>query len=213
MDSKREHPLPEHDAPVVYLVDDDVVTLAVVARALRAAGHVVQAFEDSAAFLANDPSRKHGCAVLDLNMPGLSGLAVQQAIVDRGGTLPVIILTGAADVRSTISALKGGAVDFLLKPVNHDELLAAVERAVEWSAQVRAARAERMAAEARLAQLTPREREVCELLTRGMLNKQIAIDLGMSEATVKLHRARVLEKLGVGSTAELSVMLERLRAG
>jgi FixJ family two-component response regulator len=201
------------EAPTVFVVDDDPVTLAVVSQVLRTAGHIVEAFEDAAAFLASQPWQRHGCAVLDLRMPGVSGLAVQQAITEKGGTLPVIILTGSPDVKSTISALKSGALDFLLKPVKHDELLAAVDRAVERSARVRAAKAERGAAEARIAQLTPREREVCDRLTRGMLNKQIAADLGMSEATVKIHRARVLEKLGVESTAELSAMLERLRAG
>jgi FixJ family two-component response regulator len=201
------------EAPTIFVVDDDAVTLAVVSQALRTAGHLVEAYEDATMFLAGEPWHRLGCAVLDLRMPGISGLAVQQAIVDRGGTLPVIILTGSADVKSTISALKSGAVDFLLKPVKPEELLAAVERAVERSARARASRAEKGAAEAKLAQLTPREREVCELLARGMLNKQIAMDLGMSEATVKLHRARVLEKLAVGSTAELSAMLERLRAG
>lgn len=213
MESKRGEPLRGQEAPTVFVVDDDAVTLAVVSQALRTAGHIVEAFEDAAAFLALEPWHRHGCAVLDLRMPGISGLAVQQEIAKRGGTLPVIILTGSADVQSTISALKSGALDFLLKPVKHDELLAAVERAVERSARVRATRAERGAVEARFAQLTPREREVCEMLSRGMLNKQIAIDLGMSEATVKLHRARVMEKLGVGSTAELSVLFERLRAG
>ena len=213
MDSKQGQLRPGQDAPTIFVVDDDAVTLMVVSQALRAAGHVVEAFEHPAGFLASEPWNRPGCAVLDLRMPGISGLAVQQAIVGRGGTLPVIILTGSADVQSTISALKSGAVDFLLKPVKHEELLAAVERAVERSARLLAARAERETAEAKMALLTPREREVCELLSRGMLNKQIAIDLGTSEATVKLHRARVLEKLGVGSTAELSTMLERLRAG
>lgn len=200
------------EAPTVFVVDDDEVSLLVAARALRAAGHAVETYSDAAAFLASMPCHRYGCAVLDLRMPGISGLVVQRTIVERGGTLPVIMLTGAADVPSTISALKGGAVDFLLKPVKPEELLAAVGRAIERSARLRAARAERDAIEARLALLTPREREVCDLLARGMLNKQIGYDLGMSEATVKIHRARVLEKLGVGSTAELSAMLERLRA-
>lgn len=213
MESRREGLLQGQEAPTIFVVDDDAVTLAVVSQALRTAGHIVEAFEDAATFLRSAPFQRHGCAVLDLRMPGISGLAVQQTIVEHGGTLPVIILTGAADVKSTISALKSGAIDFLLKPVKHEELLAAVERAITKSSRVRAARAERGAAEAKLAQLTPREHEVCEMLARGMLNKQIAIDLGMSEATVKLHRARVMEKLGVGSTAELSAMLERLRAG
>lgn len=200
------------EPPTIFVVDDDVITLRVIVQTLRGAGHTVEAFEDPRAFLASAPFRRHGCAVLDMSMPELSGLAVQKALADSEGTLPVVFLTGSADVRSSVTAMKGGALDFLLKPVNPEELLSAVERAIGASARARAARAERETLQALLLGLTPREREVCELLSRGLLNKQIAYELGLSEATVKIHRAHVMEKLHVGSTAELSAIVERMRS-
>ena len=199
------------EEPTIFIVDDDALTLRVVVQTLRVAGYDVAAFEDPRTFLASAPFRRHGCAILDLSMPEISGLAVQQALSERDGTLPVLFLTGAADVRSTVTAMKGGAVDFLLKPVDPEELRAAVAGAVLVSERRRAAHLRRRGIESLLMSLTPREHEVCERLAKGMLNKQIAYDLGLSEATVKVHRAHVMEKLQVGSVAELSAMLERLR--
>lgn len=211
MAQSRSQMPPVNESPTIFVVDDEALTLRVIVQTLRAAGHTVEAFEDPRAFLAIAPFRRHGCAVLDLSMPEVSGLGVQRALAESDGTLPVVFLTGSADVRATVTAMKGGALDFLLKPVDPEELLAAVARGVMASATARAARAERDRLTALLQHLTPREREVCALLSRGMLNKQIAYDLGMSEATVKVHRARVMEKLRIGSVAELSTILERLR--
>ncbi|MBK8251279.1 MAG: response regulator transcription factor [Polyangiaceae bacterium] len=199
------------DEATVFLVDDDLVTLTVVAQVLRTAGYHVVEFSEATAFLAADPFERHGCAVLDLAMPNVSGIDLQHAIAEKHGTLPVVFLTGAADVRTTVQAMKDGAVDFLLKPFQPAELLKAVEQAVAKSASIRAARAERLAIEKKWSVLTPREKEVAKLLAQGFLNKQIAVELGMSEATAKQHRARLLEKLNLGSVAELSTMVERLR--
>lgn len=195
----------------IFVVDDDPFTLRIVTQMLRLVGYAVETFDTPRAFLASDPFRRRGCAVLDLSMPELTGLDLQDAMAERGSPLSVVFLTGSGDVRSSVRAMKGGAIDFLLKPVDRDELLAAVRRAVAWSDRAWALKVEREAGKARLSRLTPREHEVCELLARGMLHKQIAGDLGTSEATVKVHRARVMEKLEVDSIAELSALLERLR--
>ncbi len=199
------------EEPTIFIVDDDALTLRVVVQTLRVAGYDVAAFEDPRMFLASEPFRRHGCAILDLSMPEISGLGVQQAMSESDGTLPVLFLTGAADIPSTVAAMKGGAIDFLLKPVDPAELRAAVARAVAESERRRAAKVRREGIQALLLRLTPREHEVCARLAKGMLNKQIAYDLGLSEATVKVHRAHVMEKLQVGSVAELSAMVERLR--
>lgn len=199
------------DEATIFVVDDDPFALRIVGQILRTAGYSVEVFDGARAFLASEPFGRHGCVVLDMSMPDLTGLDLQEVIAERGGTLPVVFITGSSDVRSSVRAMKGGAVDFLLKPVDSDELLAAVGRAVSQSVRARAAKAARSSAEARFSQLTPREREVCELVARGMLNKQVAAELGMSEATVKVHRARVMEKLELGSVAELSALMERLR--
>jgi FixJ family two-component response regulator len=199
------------DEATIFVVDDDPFALRIVGQILRTAGYSVEVFDGPRAFLASEPFGRHGCVVLDMSMPDLTGLDLQEVIAERGGTLPVVFITGSSDVRSSVRAMKGGAVDFLLKPVDSDELLGAVGRAVSQSARARAAKAARSSAESRFSQLTPREREVCELVARGMLNKQVAAELGMSEATVKVHRARVMEKLELGSVAELSALMERLR--
>lgn len=200
------------EEPTIFVVDDDPLTLRIVGQILRSAGYSVEVFDGPKAFLATEPFRRHGCLVLDMSMPDITGLDLQDVISDRDGTLPIVFVTGSADVRSSVRAMKGGAVDFLLKPVDADELIAAVARALAQSERARAALLARASAEARFSLLTPREREVCELVARGLLNKQVAADLGMSEATVKIHRARMMEKLEVGSVAELSALMERLRS-
>ncbi len=199
--------------PTIFVVDDDTFTLTVIGQALRASGHKVVTFEDPSKFLASAPFRCHGCAVLDMSMPGLSGIEVQTAIHDNNGSLPVIFLTGTTDIRTGVTAMKGGAVDYLLKPVNPEELIAVVEKAVAESRRLIAARDEYEAIMAQLARLTPRERQVGELLAQGNLNKQVAYILELSEATVKLHRARLHKKLKIGSLAEFSVLLERVKVG
>lgn len=197
------------DEPTVVLVDDDPVTLHIAERILSLAGYRPVAFDHPRTFLASEPFPATGCVLLDLRMPDLSGLDLQLAIKERGSRLGVVFLSGSADVRSSVAAMKGGAVDFLLKPIDPEELLAAVGRAVRHSLAAHAEHRAKADAEASWAELTPREREVLLLVAKGLLNKQIGADLGMSEATVKIHRARGMKKLGVGSAAELAALIRR----
>lgn len=195
----------------IFLVDDDPAILKALAWLFRSAGYTVAAFNAPHRFLEAAPGAGPACAVLDLQMPGMSGLELQAELRRTGCAMPLVFVTGHGDVRSSVHAMKDGAVDFLLKPVDDEELLAAVERALERGAREREEREEHAALEARFEALTPREREVCELMAQGLLNKQIAAGLHLSEPTVKQYRAHVLEKLGVESAAEAACMLTRLR--
>jgi FixJ family two-component response regulator len=196
-------------APTVYVVDDEPATLKAVGRLLRAAGWSVAPFASPEEFLAKLDPAAPGCLVLDMSMPKLSGLEVQQALETRGCALPVVFLTGRSDVPSSVKAMKRGAADFLTKPVDEMDLLAAVGRAVERDASARKDRAEVAAVRERLATLTPREREVLERVISGKLNKQIAAELGTAEKTVKVHRGRVMEKTGAASVADLVRLAQR----
>src|SRR5690606_5564861 len=196
--------------PVVFVVDDDPSVLRALCRLFSAAGLEPRAFSSSTAFLeAHDPATP-GCLVLDLALPGLHGLELQQALSDSGGARPIVFITGRGDIPTTVRAMKGGAVDFLTKPVNDSELLAAVQRAIDADRLARAAHIERDELLQRLASLTPREREVLVHVVAGRLNKQIAADLGTVEKTIKVHRARVMEKMAVRSLADLVRIAERL---
>lgn len=195
----------------IFLVDDDPAVLKAMAWLFESAGYAVAAFDAPHRFLEAAPGAGPACAVLDLRMPGMSGLDLQAALQEAGRAMPLVFVTGHGDVRSSVQAMKNGAVDFLLKPVDDEELLGAVERALERDAQARAEREELAALAARFEALTPREREVCKLMAQGLLNKQIAASLDLSEPTVKQYRARVKEKLGVESAAEAVCMLTRLR--
>lgn len=197
--------------PTIFLVDDDDSVLRGLQRLLRSAGHATQAFASASEFLALLPGDVPGCAVLDLSMPRLNGLELQQAMEHHGCHLPVIFISGHQDIPATVTAMKAGAVDFLLKPYDEEQLLQAISRALEKDAAARAARAEVQALQARHALLTPREREVCALVSQGLPNKQIAQELGTSEKTIKVHRGRVVQKLRVGSLAELVRLMDRLR--
>lgn len=190
--------------PRVYLVDDDAAVLRALQRLLAASGIASTAFDAPQRFLAAIDCEAAGCAVLDLAMPGLDGLALQQALAARGSTLPIVFLTGRGDIPASVKAMKHGAVDFLTKPVDAGLLLAAIRAAFDRDARARAERDERRSIEARLDTLTPREREVLRHLVAGRLNKQIAADLGTAEKTIKVHRARVLAKLGVRSLVDLA---------
>ena len=200
--------MPAGQKPPVYVVDDDPMVLAALDRLLRVNGFDVDVYTSAAAFLERS---MEGPAVLllDLRMPGLSGLDVQDTLSRSGRDLSIIFLSGESDVPSTARAMREGAVDFLVKPVDATELLEAVNKA-----QARAMERQRQRAEARrtrdlLARLTNREREVCELVARGLLNKQIAFELGTSEKTVKVHRGRVMRKLEVDSVAALVQLVTR----
>jgi len=195
----------------VFVVDDDPSVLRGLERLLRSAGYRVEAHASPRAFLERAPAVGAGCAVIDLRMPELGGLDLQEALVGRGFRLPLIFLTGHGDVPSSVRAMKAGAVDFLMKPCDDTDLLAAVERALVQDASLRAERAEVDCARARFEALTPREREVCLLVARGLPNKQIAAELGSAEKTVKVHRGRVMEKLGVESLADLVRLVDRVQ--
>jgi FixJ family two-component response regulator len=190
-------------SPAVFLVDDDPAVLKALSRLLRVKGYDVRPFTSPQAFLdAHDPSVP-GCAVLDVAMPGIDGMQLQSALANGDATRPVIFITGRGDIPTSVKAMKAGAVDFLKKPVNARELLPAVAWAIEQDAQTRRLRAEMCSVGARLARLTPREHEVLTYVIAGRLNKQIANDLGTVEKTVKVHRGRMMEKLGVRTVAEL----------
>ncbi len=187
----------------VFLVDDDPAVLAGLARLLRASGLEVDSFSSPEAFLRAHDAAVPGCAVLDVAMPGLTGLELQRKLAELGCERPVIFLTGQGTIPISVEAMKAGAVDFLTKPVSGPKLLEAVLLALERDRAQRRARAERADVERRLASLTPRESEILPLLIAGLLNKQIAAELGAAEKTVKVHRARIMAKMGVRSIAEL----------
>ncbi|HEU4729372.1 MAG TPA: response regulator [Kofleriaceae bacterium] len=197
----------------VVLVDDDPLFLNALSRVLRFAGYDVEAFADPQQVLGRAPDDSPCCMVLDLRMPELDGLALMDALVAARVHPHIVFLTGHGDVPTAMTAMKRGAVDFLTKPVNTQDLLDAVACAVTRDAEARATRAALHGAQALLTRLTPREREVCELVAQGKLNKEIASELGPAEKTVKVHRGRALKKLHVSSVAELVRLLDRARAG
>ena len=198
------------ETATVFLVDDDLSILRALTRLLRAGGHQVSAFRSPRDFLAQHDAAVPGCVVLDLAMPGLNGLELQAALAAAGSQRPIVFISGHGDVPSSVRAMKAGAVDFLTKPVSQENLLAAIQRAIECDRVMRQARAELQAIDERLNRLTPREREVFQHVVAGQLNKQIAVDLGTVEKTVKVHRSRVMEKMGVRSLADLVRIAERI---
>jgi FixJ family two-component response regulator len=198
-----------HSPATVFVVDDDPAVLKSLARLLRSARMEVATFHSPREFLERHDPRAPGCLVLDVAMPGLNGLELQEALVAKGGALPIVFLTGHGDIPMSVQAMKRGAVDFLTKPVNDDDLLKAVGLAIEKDRSQRQARAEVTEIQQRLATLTPREREVMEHVVAGQLNKQTAADLGTVEKTIKVHRARVMDKMKVQSVAELVRLAER----
>jgi FixJ family two-component response regulator len=197
-------------SPIVFLVDDDLDVLKSLARVLRSAGLEVATFSSPSEFLEQHVPRAAGCLVLDVAMPGLNGLELQAALTAKGSAIPIIFLTGRGDISMSVQAMKGGAVDFLTKPVDDEDLLKAVHAALEKDRIERLSRAELDEIQERVATLTPREREVLTHVVSGQLNKQIANDLGTVEKTIKVHRARVMEKMKVNSVAELVRLTERL---
>jgi FixJ family two-component response regulator len=195
---------------LVYLIDDDARVLSALSRLLASEGYTVRAFPDAEAFLRCPDIEVPGCAVVDLHLPGQDGFAVQEALSARAAERPVIFLTGKGDIPDSVRAMKAGAVDFLVKPVDADTLLAAIRQAEVREASLRQRRAERRDFDARIARLTPREKQVLDQVVAGRLNKQIAGDLGTVEKTVKVHRARMMAKMGVRSVAELSQLVQRV---
>ena len=194
---------------VVYVVDDDPSICTALGRLLQTADLASETFPSAKAFLAHPVSDRPACLVLDLRLPGPSGLELQQALSQTGRNLPIVFITGHGDVPSTVRAMKGGAVDFLQKPFNDEDLLDCVRRALEHSVQHREERAARHEVEQRLQRLTKREHEVMLQVLTGKLNKQIAADLGISEKTIKVHRGRVMQKMRVDSVVELARLVEK----
>jgi FixJ family two-component response regulator len=178
-------------------------------RLFRAAGFVVAAFASPGEFLEQHDPHKPGCLVLDLIMPGFDGMELQRALARKGSVLPIIFLTGHGDIPQSVQAMKRGALDFLTKPVNDEQLLAAIRVAIERDRVARLEQAELFEIRARIATLTPREQEVLQHVITGKLNKQIADDLGVVEKTIKVHRACVMKKMKVQSVAELVRLAER----
>ena len=201
--------MPPPAGPTAFIVDDDEAVRKAVSRLLRSAGIAVAIFASPGEFLAQYDPATPGCLVLDIAMPDFNGLQLQTTLGEKGSILPIIFLTGQGDVSKSVQAMKRGAFDFLSKPVKDKDLLTAVRAAIERDAVARREQAKLSEIRTRLDTLTPREEEVLEHVVSGKLNKQIAADLGITEATVKMHRARVMAKMKVQSVAELARLTER----
>jgi FixJ family two-component response regulator len=196
-------------APVVFVVDDDPSVRKSLTRVMTRAGYTVQTFASARDFMARTPFEGPCCVVLDVRMPGLTGLDLQEALGGTGRPIPIVFITGHGDISMSVRAMKAGAVDFLTKPFDVASLLAAIERAVAKDVKDRGEEGRTADVLARVRRLTPRETEVFALVVTGMLNKQIAGKLGIGEKTVKVHRARVMEKMQAGSVAELVRLADR----
>jgi FixJ family two-component response regulator len=198
---------------VVYVVDDDDSVRRGLGRLLRFAGYRTEAFGTAEDFLARDRAPGPGCLILDVKMPGRSGLDLQDLLNAGGASLPVVFISGHGDIPMTVRAMKAGAVDFLPKPFKKDDLLAAVRRAVETAAHDREGRDEVAGIRRRAGALTDREREVLALVVTGMLNKQVGRQLGVTEKTVKFHRGNVMQKMAAASLPDLVRMAEKIGVG
>lgn len=195
---------------VVFVIDDDASMRDAISRLLNAVGLTVQTFASAGEFLAGKLPDVPGCAVLDVRLPGLSGLDLQREMVERGIHIPVIFITGHGDIPMSVQAMKAGAVEFLTKPFRDQDLLDAVRSGIQLDRQGRKERAELAELRDGLRQLTPREREVMSLVVAGLLNKQIALRLGTSEKTIKIHRSHVMQKMRADSLADLVRMSQKL---
>lgn len=204
------HTPPTEPRRTVYVVDDDASVRKSVGRLLRTAGYQVEAYASADDFLAHPPSGEPGCLLLDLMMPGRNGLELQEALVAARRLIPIVFVTGHGDVTTSVRAMKGGAVDFLTKPYSPEDLMEAVARAMAKEKRDRREQTQVAELERRARALTPREGEVLRLVVRGLLNKQVAAELGISEKTVKVHRARVMDKMRAESMADLVRMAGRL---
>ncbi len=194
---------------VVFIVDDDASVRKSLSRVVTSAGYAVEVFASAREFLARERFVGPCCVVLDVRMPGLTGLDLQEALAGAAHRIPIVFITGHGDISMSVKAMKGGAVDFLTKPFDVETLLDAIERAVKKNVKDRGDEGRTAEVLDRVKQLTARETEVFALVVTGMLNKQIAGELGIAEKTVKVHRARVMEKMRARSVADLVRMADR----
>ena len=195
---------------IVFVVDDDAAVRRALERLIKSVGLTVETFASAQEFLRRDPPDGPACVVTDVRMPGLSGLDLQKELGDAGLSMPIVFMTGHGTVPMSVRAMKAGAVDFLQKPVDEQVLLDAIHQALEKGSREQEALAQHTEIQERIDSLTVREREVFELVVSGMLNKQIAAELGASEKTIKVHRGRVMQKMQADSLADLVRMAERV---
>ena len=199
------------DPPTVFIVDDDPSARRGLTRLVRAAGMKAEAFDSAAGFLASEHGKGPGCIVLDFKMPGMTGSELQEELCKDEYSMPIVFISAHADVPIAAKSMKNGAVDFLTKPVDRDDLLQAIGQSLKRDQENRKTLAELAAIRERLADLTPREHETMRYVITGMLNKQIAAELEISEETVKIHRGRVMQKLATASVPELVRLCEKAK--
>jgi FixJ family two-component response regulator len=199
----------ETDA-IVFVVDDDEPMRESLRNLIRSVGLRVELYSSAQEFLGSNRPDVPSCLVLDVRLPGLSGLELQRRITEAGMEIPIVFITGYGDIPMTVNAMKAGAVEFLAKPFRDQDLVDAIQQALERDRKARDQRAAQEALRSRFASLTPREREVMARVVAGLLNKQVGVELGLSETTVKIHRHQVMEKMGAGSLPDLVRMADKL---